>query len=76
MATVLGATEAMFAKTNAFAAARGTLNKYEYLNYSYKTQMPIQGYGADNVARLKAASRMYDPAQIFQKFVPGGFKLS
>jgi hypothetical protein len=65
----------MFTKANAFAKSKGTLNDFEYLNYAYKTQSPITGYGADNVAKLKAASQKYDPFQIFQKFVPGGFKL-
>lgn len=64
-----------FAKSNAFAEEKGTLHSYEYLNYAHKTQTPITGYGAKNVAKLKAASRKYDPLQVFQKLVPGGFKL-
>lgn len=64
-----------FAKVNAFAEEKGTLNSYEYLNYAHKTQTPITGYGAENVAKLKAASKKYDPLQVFQKRVPGGFKL-
>jgi hypothetical protein len=65
----------MYAKANAFATSKGTLNAFKYLNYAYKTQSPITGYGADNVQKLKAASQKYDPFQIFQNFVPGGFKL-
>lgn len=64
-----------FAKANAFAEKKGTFNKYEYLNYAHKTQTPITGYGAENVAKLKAASHKYDPLQVFRKRVPGGFKL-
>lgn len=64
-----------FAKANSFAEKKGTLNSYEYLNYAHKTQTPITGYGAENVAKLKAASQKYDPLQVFQKSVPGGFKL-
>lgn len=64
-----------FDKANAFAEKKGTLNSYEYLNYAHKTQTPITGYGAENVAKLKAASKEYDPHQVFQKWVPGGFKL-
>jgi hypothetical protein len=66
----------VFSLSNAFAADRGTLNRYEYLNYAYETQTPIQGYGPDAVAKLKAASSTFDPDQVFQKQVPGGFKLS
>lgn len=64
-----------FVKANAFAEKKGTFNKYEYLNYAHKTRTPITGYGAENVAKLKAASHKYDPLQVFQKRVPGGFKL-
>ncbi|KFY65230.1 hypothetical protein V496_02728 [Pseudogymnoascus sp. VKM F-4515 (FW-2607)] len=64
-----------FAKSNAFAEEKGTLHSYEYLNYAHKTQTPITGYGAENVAKLKAASHKYDPLQVLQKLVPGGFKL-
>ncbi|KFZ11828.1 hypothetical protein V501_04569 [Pseudogymnoascus sp. VKM F-4519 (FW-2642)] len=63
------------AKANAFAQKKGTFNEYEYLNYAHKTQTPITGYGAKNVAKLKAVSHKYDPLQVFQKRVPGGFKL-
>lgn len=64
-----------FAKANAFAEEKGTFHQYEYLNYAHKTQTPITGYGPENVAKLKAASHKYDPLQVFQKLVPGGFKL-
>lgn len=46
-----------------------------YLNYATKDQDPISSYGAANVQKLKAASRKYDPEQVFQKLVTGGFKL-
>lgn len=51
------------------------MNSFKYLNYAYKTQEPIKGYGHANVAKLKAASKKYDPAGVFQKLVPGGYKL-
>jgi hypothetical protein len=35
----------------------------------------IEGYGAANVAFLRDVSRKYDPLGVFQKLVPGGFKL-
>ncbi|TVY88441.1 Bifunctional solanapyrone synthase [Lachnellula willkommii] len=46
-----------------------------YANYAYKTQDPINGYGAENKARLQAASKKYDAGGLFQTGVPGGFKL-
>lgn len=75
-AAVLAAVTSFYAAADALAASRGKLNAYKYLNYSYKTQAPIVGYGATNVAKLRAASRKYDPAGVFQTLVPGGWKLS
>lgn len=74
-AAVAAAVTDMYAKANAFAKSKGTLNAFEYLNYAYKSQSPITGYGADNIRKLTAASKKYDPFKIFQNFVPGGFKL-
>ncbi|OAP59211.1 hypothetical protein AYL99_06509 [Fonsecaea erecta] len=64
------------AQIDALAAVRGQLHRFQYLNYADPTQSPLQSYGAANVARLKQASRQYDPDGVFQTFVPGGFKLS
>ena len=66
----------MFTKANAYASANGKLNRYIYLNYAYKSQKPISGYGSANVQRLESISKKYDPAGIFQNQVPGGFKLA
>ena len=59
----------------AAAKASGLWNKWVYLNYADVSQDPIAGYGAMNAAKLKAVSKKYDPGQMFQKNVPGGFKL-
>ena len=57
------------------AKARGLWNGWVYLNYAAEWQDPIGGYGLQNKAKLRAASRNYDPRGVFQKNVPGGFKL-
>lgn len=57
------------------AKAVGKSNPYLYLNYAEKWQDPIASYGAANVARLRQTSGEYDPDRIFQRAVPGGFKL-
>ena len=49
--------------------------KYLYLNYAAPSQDPIAGYGNVNLAALRRVSRIYDPDQVFQNLVPGGYKL-
>ncbi|KAF2430559.1 FAD-binding domain-containing protein [Tothia fuscella] len=53
----------------------GVYSSYIYLNYAAEFQDPIAGYGESNRAQLIAVSEKYDPIQLFQKQVPGGFKL-
>ncbi|KAG8532442.1 uncharacterized protein KY384_002319 [Bacidia gigantensis] len=58
------------------ARKRSLLNDWIYLNYADKSQDPIAGYGSEVKKRLRETSAKYDSDQIFQKMVPGGFKLS
>ena len=74
-AAVRAQAQSLFRQGNALAQGMGLLNDWKYLNYAAEWQDPIAGYGAANKAKLQAASKKYDPAQIFQKQVPGGFKL-
>ncbi|MCJ1309087.1 hypothetical protein MMC25_002742 [Agyrium rufum] len=64
-------------QVNAVAKKRGLLRDYEYVNYAdLGTQADaIASYGPANVQALRAASRKYDPERVFQKRVPGGFKI-
>lgn len=57
------------------AKSMGMLHEFQYINYADPSQHPIQSYGKDNVERLISASRKYDPKGVFQRQVPGGFKL-
>ncbi|OAF99199.1 oxidoreductase FAD-binding protein [Paraphaeosphaeria sporulosa] len=57
------------------AKDNGIYNEWVYLNYASQWQNPITAYGASEVAFLKSVSKQYDPQGIFQKAVPGGFKL-
>jgi hypothetical protein len=65
----------LFKKAEAAAKKLRLYNQYLYLNYAASWQDPLSGYGAANKARLQAVSKKYDPRGIFQKQVPGGFKL-
>lgn len=51
-------------------------NEYIYLDYAYETQNPLHSYGPDNLNKLRAVAKKYDPKEVFQKLVPGGFKLA
>ncbi|CAO1598652.1 hypothetical protein XANCAGTX0491_002410 [Xanthoria calcicola] len=48
---------------------------YKYLNYADGSQDVIGGYGPEVKKRLRDVSRKYDPRGVFQRQVPGGFKL-
>ena len=62
-------------KANEAARNMGLLHKFVYLNYANQVQDPISTYGRENVASLRAAATRYDPLGVFQRQVPGGFKL-
>lgn len=53
----------------------GKANEWLYLNYAWGTQDVLASYGPENVAKMRAASAKYDPDGVFQRLVPGGFKL-
>lgn len=54
----------------------GTHNDFTYLNYAAPFQDPLESYGAANLALMKSVAAKYDPEVVFQKLVPGGFKVS
>ncbi|KAJ2991354.1 hypothetical protein NUW58_g2545 [Xylaria curta] len=53
----------------------GTYVPYRYLNYADASQDVVAGYGTENVLRMQAVSHAYDPDGVFQKRIPGGFKV-
>ena len=66
----------LMGKAARIAEEMGVLNEYVYLNYAAPWQRPISGYGVQSRNELLETSRRYDPGQLFQKAVPGGFKLT
>lgn len=62
-------------KQKAVLKKGGYLVDFIYQNYADISQDVHGSWGAENVAKLKAASRKYDPKGVFQKMVPGGFKI-
>ncbi|KAF2844572.1 FAD-binding domain-containing protein [Plenodomus tracheiphilus IPT5] len=51
------------------------LHRFKYLNFAASFQDPFASFGSDEVSKLKAVAKKYDPKGVFQKQVPGGFKL-
>lgn len=73
---VVAAVLALIESIESLAAKREKASRYRFMNYGYKTQNVLQGYGKENLERLRRVSKMYDPQGFFQRAVPGGFKLS
>lgn len=63
-------------KMQEFAAEKKGLIDWQYLNYAAPSQDPLGSYGAENVEKLRAVAKKYDPEGIFQTRFPGGFKIS
>jgi hypothetical protein len=53
----------------------GVYHRYKYLNFAAWFQDPLGGYGKEQKRRLRDMARKYDPMGVFQKQMPGGFKL-
>jgi hypothetical protein len=54
---------------------QGLYHPYKYLNFAAWFQDPLGGYGKEQKKKLREVAKKYDPAGMFQKQVPGGFKL-
>ncbi|KAF6812655.1 6-hydroxy-D-nicotine oxidase [Colletotrichum plurivorum] len=59
-----------------YYVAEGIDVEWEYLGYADGGQDPLSTYGPENIQLLKDVAAKYDPEQVFQKRVPGGFKVS
>lgn len=53
----------------------GGAQDWLYLNYADSSQDVLASYGLENVAIMREVSRRYDPAGVFQRLCPGGFKI-
>lgn len=74
-AVVRSAGLKLLADISKSARQLGTLTRWVDVNHADYTQDPIASYGSANQAILQDLSRRYDPTQVFQKVVPGGFKV-
>lgn len=74
-AQILEVLKGALEKIQEVAVEKGTKVDYTYMNYSFIWQDPVGSYGKENVKKLREVSRKFDPEGLFQKGVPGGFKL-
>lgn len=58
------------------AGARGLAVDLVYGNYADASQDVVGSYGEENVAFMREVSAKYDATGVFQRRVPGGFKVS
>lgn len=72
---VFAAAARFINRANETAYAQGLGHPYIYQNYAAIQQPVFQGYGQKNLAKLRAASKKYDPTGVWQKLQPGFFKL-
>jgi len=74
-ATVLAAAQNIVTSINSTAHQLGLGHRYIYQNYASAAQNVFWGYGEENLEKLKAVSKKYDPSGVFEKLQPGYFKL-
>ncbi|KAK2611675.1 hypothetical protein N8I77_005004 [Diaporthe amygdali] len=72
---IFAEVEGLVKELRSLAHTKGLLHRYIFTNYGYSKDDVIAGYGGESISRLRAVSEKYDPDRIFQKAVPGGFKL-
>lgn len=60
---------------NTATQAAGIFDAFNYMGDAAGFQEIYSGYGAANQAKLLEISRKYDPDRVFQKLLPGGFKI-
>lgn len=72
---VYRAAEIWVSEIKKFSNGLNKGNSLEFVNYAAPFQDPMTSYGKRNFRFLKDVSRKYDPNRVFQKLVPGGYKL-
>lgn len=73
--TALEAIKRYTEKVEVLAKARGVYIEGKVMNDANFMQNVLASYGAENLDRLKAISRRYDPLQVFQRLQNDGFLL-
>ncbi|KAK3685169.1 hypothetical protein B0T22DRAFT_517027 [Podospora appendiculata] len=69
------AIASLHARVEEVVRSAGQAVCYIFMNDANAAQPVIASYGAENVLRLRAVQRVYDPRLVFRRLVPGGQKL-
>ncbi|KAI1378738.1 FAD-binding domain-containing protein [Hypoxylon crocopeplum] len=62
-------------EVEAAAKSQGNYLRYLFMNDASIDQRVVEHYGQENVKKLTEVRNKYDPGAVFQRLVPGGFKL-
>ena len=69
-----GSTQ-LIGEVEAAAKKSGNYLRYLFMNDASWDQDVIGHYGTNNVRKLRRIQREYDPDLVFQRLVPGGYKI-
>jgi hypothetical protein len=62
-------------RTDDLARKRGLAHPFKYANYAQPGARVFEGYGKEQLKFLRRVSKKVDPEGVWQRLVPGGFKL-
>ncbi|KAL8981369.1 MAG: hypothetical protein Q9205_003819 [Flavoplaca limonia] len=74
-AMIHNATRALNTRIKDASKAEGVYEPYEFMNDASWDQDVISTYGVEGKRNMRQVQRKYDPNMVFQKLVPGGWKL-
>ncbi|CAL8584107.1 hypothetical protein XPA_009712 [Xanthoria parietina] len=69
------ATRGIHERIETLTRSNGSYLPYQFMNDASYDQDVLAHYGAANLRRLRDVQARYDPDLVFQRLVPGGFKL-
>lgn len=67
---------AFLAQVKELTRTTETDSDFIYLNYAYPFQNPLGSYGPENTQHIRDVATAYDSNGVFQRRIPGGFKIS
>lgn len=73
---IYAAADGLMEQVTELTRRAGKDNEWIYLNYALQNQDVLGGYGRENVEKIRSVAQKYDPDGVFQKLVPGGYKIA